>query len=58
MCCAIASAREPELDFSHLAAYHIVSVRRPIKALATFYGSLRETNSQKVALERSLQLFG
>jgi hypothetical protein len=41
-----------------LAAYHIASVRRSIKALATFYGSLRETNPQKVALERNLQLFG
>jgi hypothetical protein len=29
-----------------------------MKVLATFCGSLRETNPQKVALERSLQLFG
>jgi hypothetical protein len=48
-----------KLDFSHLAAYHIASVRRSLKVLATFCGSLTETNPQKVALEeRSLQLFG
>jgi len=38
------------LDFSHLAAYHIASVWRSTKALATFCGSLQETNPQKVAL--------
>jgi hypothetical protein len=52
------SAECVELDFSHLAAYHIASVRHSLKVLATFCGSLRETNPQKVALERSLQLFG
>jgi hypothetical protein len=41
------------LDFSHLAAYHIASVRRSIEALATFCGSLPETNPQKVALQRT-----
>src|SRR5215211_6273008 len=42
-----------EVDFSHLAAYHITSVRLSTKALGTFCGLLPETNPQKVPLQRT-----
>ena len=41
------------LDFSHLAAYHIASVRLSTKALGTFCGSLPQTNPKKVPLQRT-----
>src|SRR5829696_1792727 len=37
-----------KLDFSHLAAYHIASVRRSTKPLATFCGSVSRNDPQKV----------
>jgi hypothetical protein len=42
-----------ELDFSHLAVPYTASVRRSTKSLATFCVSLRESDTQKVALQRT-----
>jgi hypothetical protein len=47
------SAECVELDFSHLAAYHIASVRLSTKALPTFCGSLSGNDAQKVLLQRT-----
>ena len=51
--CRLYSRGGLELDFSHLAAYHIASVRLSTKALGTFCGSLPQTNPKKVPLQRT-----
>jgi hypothetical protein len=42
-----------KLDFSHLAAYQIASVRSSTKALATFCGLVSRIDPQKVPLQRT-----
>jgi len=40
-----------ELDFSHLAAYHIASIRLSTQVLRTFCGLVCGNNPQKVSLQ-------